>query len=93
MKTGLLVKDNYGRIGIVIKKTSQPETSWLAIQKDKKLKTSTADWYNIVPLGTGGLVVAPEDLIQVLRPATKDDFVKIPSFDREHNIELKNLFK
>jgi hypothetical protein len=77
MKLGLLVRDDFGRPGIVCARKERPSEAWinehLHAEEIRKLDAS-APWWGVMPLD-GGLILVPEAMIEVIRPATYEDFL------------------
>jgi hypothetical protein len=78
IRTGLLVRDNYAREGVVCESRRRPPESWIKDQRnveDIRKLAPDVSWWSVMPL-TGGLVVVPEPMLEVLRPASYEDFLK-----------------
>lgn len=76
IEDGIVVRDQYGRVGIVLGPTDVPSDDWLAEQVNLPLESAPNEttWWHVMPL-TGGLVIAPEMALEPLRPATYEDFL------------------
>lgn len=72
-----LVYDNRDRLGIVISRyPRQPSRKWLEEQFDERIRDpGHRVWWNVMPLD-GGLVIVPEGLLRLVRPATFDDALR-----------------
>ena len=75
--TGMLVRDPNGRTGIVFERRERPAEGWIKDQENveaiRHLPRNTT-WWSVLPL-TGGLVIIPEPMLEVLRPAAYEDFL------------------
>ena len=85
-----LIRDNYGRLGIVLWEASTPDESWLKIQKDSRMRSVGACRWWSVALLIGGGVCVPEPLAEYVRPATVDDALQVA---REHKMSYFTLVK
>ena len=73
----MLVRDPHGRTGIVFERKERPAESWIRDQEnvdDIRRLPGSVSWWSVLPL-TGGLVLIPEPMLEVLRPATYEDFL------------------
>jgi hypothetical protein len=77
IRLGLLVRDSRGRQGIVCTRKDRPSEDWIDEQLDavdiRKLDQDVP-WWGVMPLD-GGLVLAPEPMLEVIRPAAYEDFL------------------
>ncbi len=79
IRTGDIVQDNHGRIGIVISEAEQPDHSWIALQTDQRVrKVSDSRWWEILILN-GGAALIPEELATPIRRGTIKDAHKLVS--------------
>lgn len=69
-----LIKDNHGRLCIVIERDETPGAAWILGQVDKRIRDlpETEIWFKAFPLD-GGSVCVPQSLCQRVRKATKKD--------------------
>ena len=76
IKLGAVVRDRYGRIGIVCSKETAPAQDWIDEQLNSVdiKKLGQTDWWGVMPFG-GGYLLAPGPLLDHLRDATYDDFL------------------
>lgn len=76
LRTGVVVRDSYGRTGIVCEREAVPSPAWLNEQLDAAaLKAlGPAEWWGVKVLD-GGFVLSPGPLLQVVREATYEDFL------------------
>lgn len=78
IKIGDIVKDSYGREGIVVGVDSYPSDDWISAQEDKRIRKFSGQnkynetWLNVFPL-SGGSVSSPESLTKKLRKCNKKD--------------------
>jgi hypothetical protein len=77
IQVGLLVRDALGRLGIVCVTKERPPADWIEEQVNaeeiKKLDEGVR-WWGVMPLD-GGLVLVPEPMLEVIRPAQYEDFL------------------
>jgi len=94
LSPGDLIRDNLGRKGIVAEKARKPNSSWIRAQNDKRVRTARGPWWNVFPLGGGGVLV-PESLARRLRRATVDDIAALLDSDGDDRgaAVLRHLFK
>lgn len=94
LATGDIIRDNLGRLGLVLEKARKPGAKWLAEQNDAQMRTASGPWWHVVPLDGGGVLV-PEDLARHLRRATVDDVLKVINTDDNDGGQatLYHLFK
>ena len=73
---GIIIRDQYGRVGIVLRPTDVPSADWIAEQVNLPLEGRPEEtvWWHVMPL-TGGLVIAPDLALEPLRAATYEDFL------------------
>lgn len=77
VRTGLLVMDAFNREGLVCEQRERPPEDWIRDQRnveDIRRLPPDVRWWAVMPL-TGGLVIAPEPMLTVIRPATYEDFL------------------
>jgi hypothetical protein len=76
IQTGIVARDQHGRVGIVLGPTDVPSEDWLAEQVNLTLERGPHEttWWHVMPL-TGGLVIVPEEALEPLRAATYEDFL------------------
>src|SRR5688572_17952705 len=73
--TGMLVRDDHNRLGIVGDRTVRPSKAWLHEQLHPISESdAAAQWWTVHPLD-GGLILSPEPLLLPLRRAGYDDFL------------------
>lgn len=91
---GDVIRDNYGRLGLVLEKGRKPGVRWLAEQEDQRMRTASGPWWHVAPLNGGGVLV-PENLAGRVRRATVDDVLKVMSADENDGGQatLRFLFK
>ena len=74
---GQLVRDAHGREGIVCPRKQRPPEDWIEEQlnaNDIRRLGQDVAWWGVMPLD-GGLVLVPEPMLEVIRPATYEDFL------------------
>ena len=76
IKLGVVVRDHYGRVGIVLTKQPTPAQDWIDDQRNvADIKSlGPTDWWGVMPLD-GGYAWAPGPHLTYLRDATYDDFL------------------
>lgn len=77
MSIGSVVRDRFGREGIVCSKEANPPRDWLNEQVGAdKIKAYGPDvrWWGVMPFA-GGYLLCPEPELEWLRSATYDDFI------------------
>lgn len=75
---GLLVRDPFGRIGIVYERRERPSESWISDQlnvEDLRTLIPGTLWWAVLPLA-GGLVLVAEPMLEALRRASFEDFLE-----------------
>ncbi len=78
-----LILDNYNRLGIVVERTGRPSQKWILEQRDTKVRSlGDCDWWNVVPLD-GGLVIVPEPEARFQREATVEDALEAVEYANE----------
>lgn len=75
IEAGDIVRDNYGRVGVVICEDKTPDYQWLSGQEDERVRTRGQDerWLTVYPMD-GGAVNSPQSLTTRLRKMTQEDF-------------------
>ena len=87
---GALIRDNYGRLGIVLWETPPPKSSWLEIQNDARMReVGDCRWWAVAPLCGGGACV-PAPLVEYVRAASVDDALQVAL---EHKMSYFTLVK
>ena len=74
---GQLVRDAHGRHGIVCARKDRPPADWIEEQlnaEDIRRLDQDMTWWGVMPLD-GGLVLVPEPMLEVIRPAAYEDFL------------------
>ena len=90
LRPGALIRDNYGRLGIVLWESPPPKASWLEIQNDARMRgVGDCRWWSVAPLSGGGAQV-PEPLVEYVRAASVQDALKVAS---EHKMSYFTLVK
>jgi len=77
VRLGLLVRDALGRQGIVCSRKDRPPEDWINEQlnaDDLRKLDAKAQWWGVMPMD-GGLVLVPEPMLDVIRPASYEDFL------------------
>jgi hypothetical protein len=77
VKLGMLVRDDFGRQGIVCSRKERPPEGWINEQlhaDDIRKLAPSVSWWGVMPLD-GGLVLIPEPMMEVLRRASYEDFL------------------
>ncbi len=77
VRLGLLVRDALGRQGIVCSRRERPSEDWISEQlnaDDIRKLAPDVPWWGVMPLD-GGLVLVPEPMLVVIRPASYEDFL------------------
>jgi hypothetical protein len=77
VRLGLLVRDALGRQGIVCARKDRPSGDWIDEQlnaDDIRKLDANAQWWGVMPMD-GGLVLVPEPMLEVIRPASYEDFL------------------
>jgi hypothetical protein len=72
----MLVRDDFGRLGIVCARKERPGEGWISEHPHAaEIRTVGYDapWWGVMPLD-GGLVIVPEAMLEVIRPASYEDF-------------------
>jgi hypothetical protein len=73
---GAVVKDQYGRIGIVVREDSKPSAAWIKeqVHLPDGIEAEAARWWAVAPL-TGGMSLTPGLCLSFVRAATYEDFL------------------
>jgi hypothetical protein len=73
---GTVVRDPFGRVGIVCKREPVPPDDWIdeRVKADEIKKLGEVSWFGVMPFG-GGYVLFPEPMLERLRKATYEDFL------------------
>jgi len=77
ISVGVVVRDSFGREGIVCSRGEAPAADWINEQvgSDKIRKLGRAvQWWGVMPFG-GGYLLCPEPELEWLRPASYEDFL------------------
>jgi hypothetical protein len=77
IQAGYLVRDSRGRPGIVCTRKDRPSEDWIDEQldaEDIRRLDQDVPWWGVIPLD-GGLVLVPEPMLEVIRPAAYEDFL------------------
>jgi len=71
-----VVKDQYGRISIVIRRDKRPSAKWLTeqVHLPAAALSENTSWWAAAPL-TGGVALVPEQCLTYIRAATYEDFI------------------
>ena len=86
---GVVVKDTFGREGIVCSSEGAPPKDWIDDQvAAKELKKLGPDvrWWGVMPFG-GGYLLCPEPELKYVRQASYDDFVSAADTAGSHGRE------
>jgi hypothetical protein len=77
LKAKDLITDNNGRLGIVLERAKEPDSDWLKIQRDTRMREVPIGtiWWHVLPLSGGGILV-PETLAKFEREATNEDLLE-----------------
>lgn len=80
IKLGAVVSDRYGHIGIVCTQEPAPNRNWIdkQLNSDEIKNLGNTDWWGVLVFG-GGYLLAAGPLLQYLRDANYDDFLKAAS--------------
>jgi hypothetical protein len=90
LNCGDLIRDNYGRLGIVLWESARPQDSWLEIQNDARMRSvGSCRWWAVAPLSGGGACV-PEPLAEYVRAASVEDALQVAL---EHKMSYFTLVK
>ena len=90
LKPGDLVRDNYGRTGIVLWENPPPKDWWLQIQNDARMReVGPCQWWAVAPVSGGGACV-PEPLTEYIRPASIEDALQVA---QEHKMSYFTLVR
>jgi len=89
VEIGDVVRDNYGRSGIVVREEPPPDQSWVDAQSDSRVNSvdRACRWLGILPFD-GGLLIAPEPLVERVRRADADDIRTVAAEANSHGIKL-----
>jgi len=76
ISTGAVVRDPFGREGIVCDKEPAPPEDWINEQaKAEEIRNlGPVNWWGVMPFG-GGYLLFPEPMLEWLRPASYEDFL------------------
>ena len=92
---GAVVRDRFGREGIVCSKEAPPSEDWLKEQvgvSDIRHLATETEWWGVMPFG-GGYLLCPEPELEWLRSATFEDFLALVDTATVHGRErLAKLF-
>lgn len=87
-----LIKDNYGRLAIVLWGDPAPQPGWPEIQNDSRMRAlGPCRWSAIAPLIGGGACV-PEPLAEFIRAATLEDTLGVARAHRTSYFKLLRSF-
>ena len=87
---GALIRDNHGRVGIVLWENPVPKQEWLDMQNDPRMReVGPCRWWAVAPVCGGGACV-PEPLLEYIRPAALDDALAVA---REHKMSYFTLIR
>ncbi len=89
---GSFIRDNCGRLGIVLWEDPAPKRWWLDIQKDQRMReVGPCRWWAVAPLIGGGVCI-PEPLAEYVRPATLEDALPVAQQHRGSYFTLVRVF-
>ena len=94
IKPGAVVRDTHWQVGIVRERAAPPPKSWIDGLKNSEevKKLGPTDWWSFLPL-SGGSALSPGALLEYLRDATYEDFLKATAAANEAGREsLVKLF-
>jgi hypothetical protein len=77
ISVGVVVRDSFGREGIVCSEEVAPAENWINEQigsGEIRRSGGAVQWWGIMPFG-GGYLLCPQPELQRLRPASYDDFL------------------
>jgi len=76
IKLGVVVRDVFGRTGIVLTRKPEPDQEWIDDQVNSAdiKRLGPTEWWGVMPLD-GGFARAPGPLLNYLREATYEDFL------------------
>lgn len=76
IRSGVVVRDTFGRVGIVLTRKPQPDEKWIDDQVNSTdiKRLGSTEWWGVMPLD-GGFARAPSPLLTYLREATYEDFI------------------
>ena len=74
---GLVVRDSFGRVGIVCSSELVPPEDWIneQLNVEEIRSLGTVDWWGVMPLVGGGYLLCPGPMLVPLRPTSYEDFL------------------
>ena len=94
IKLTSVVRDRYGRVGIVCSREPEPSKGHVdqLLDSEPIKKLGKTDWWGVMPFG-GGYLLCAGPLLQYIREATYEDFIQASDTAGPHGRErLVKLF-